>query len=75
MLATMLTSYLDSQGIQYGNPEDEAFVSHDGLKAAPSLYDQFMNRNVSISLGFSRPASVYSKRYFRSMLNDSLSRP
>lgn len=52
MLATMLTNYLDSLGIQYGNPEDEAFVSHDGIGAAPSLYAQCVNSNISIFLGF-----------------------
>ncbi|WP_186494278.1 sulfotransferase domain-containing protein [Synechococcus sp. A15-62] len=61
MLNTILSEYFSSVDLQYGNPEDAAFVSEIGPSSAPGLYLKMLSEGLKLFIGF-RGLPDYAKQ-------------
>ena len=64
MLNNILTEYLPSVHLQYGNPEDAAFVSEMGPSSAPVLYREMLSEGLNLFIGF-RGLPTYAEQELR----------
>jgi hypothetical protein len=64
MLNNILTEYLTSVDLKYGNPEDVAFVSEAGPLSAPSFYHEMLSEELKLFIGF-RGLPTYAEQELR----------